>query len=339
MFQKGSNVNSEAVLNKLYEHEDFLRRFEEIVTRERIFREEFSHGLMREMRDYIDARLRKLIQAIPQSYPIDGTMYMHSNDGHRLFLDARETFMSLHVMEHGEWESHLRALMRCVLKPGDVYVDVGANIGLHTLYGAQLVGDTGRVLALEAHPRTYQLLMQNIDINGYGKVVEAQALAVADQDGQTIPFHYYPTHPGMSGFVLADWRLAEHKGTLEPIDVRTITLDTLLASDYRADLIKIDVEGFEPTVMRGATQLLASQRDACFVLEIIPKLTASVLSNQALTQMLDQFAQGGYHAYALAPEGRLHQVAYDQPEAWQIPDICFVHPKSRHYEALRCLQS
>src|SRR5262245_27539814 len=95
--------------------------------------------------------------------PHDTHLYTHSKDGHRLFLDARDLHISLHVLEHGCWEDHVREVMRRVLRPGANFSDVGANIGLHTLFAASIVGPAGRVISFEPLPHMFDTLHRNVD--------------------------------------------------------------------------------------------------------------------------------------------------------------------------------
>jgi FkbM family methyltransferase len=312
-----------------------MRQFmEETLTRERLFREEFSHGLMREMRTYIDERIRwHMIHTIAQPYPDDGALYIHTNDGHRFFLDARETFISLHVMEHGEWEKPVRDVMRRILKSGGVFVDIGANIGLHTVFAAMLVGASGTVYAVEPHPRTFGFLCRNIDINGMQGYVQAKCLAVSDAPAQSIEFEYFPQHPAMSGFSLPQFRLDAHHGTPEKIMVQTTTIDTLLAPTYHADLIKIDVEGFERIVLQGASQTIAHNQDACFIIEFDHKLITSTLGDQAVAALIDIFKNAGYVAYVITHDKGLQPLPYDTHNTAQ-GDVLYVHPTSRHYPSI-----
>ncbi len=307
--------------------EEIEKRVDRLLERERTFREEFSHRLMTEMRAYIDQRLR---YAIPQFYDPDGRIFVHTNDGHRIFLDAREEFMALHVMEHGEWETHVRAVMRRILHPGGIFVDIGANIGLHTLLGAALVGEKGHVYAIEAHPRTFSFLDRNIEINGLNKRVMKLCLAASDVADQDVSFEYFPQHPGMSGFRLPECRVAELHATPEKINVKTTTLDALLSPSYRADLIKIDVEGFELVALKGARDLLSRNKDACFLIEYDLEVSSSVLGSEAPRELLEIFQGNGYLAFVVMHDGDPVQADYASLIKLVREDILFIHPSSRY---------
>ncbi len=132
-------------------------------------------------------------------------------------------------------------VLRAILQPGDVYVDVGANIGHLAIEAALIVGNTGSVTAFEAHPRTAEFLRQNILLNKLANVRVAQA-AVCEKFGWI----------GFTNERSDDQNSVSEHGE---ISVPMVTLDELLA-DTSPTLLKIDVEGFEKFVLLGANSLL-----------------------------------------------------------------------------------
>ncbi|MCS7025771.1 MAG: FkbM family methyltransferase [Bryobacteraceae bacterium] len=139
--------------------------------------------------------------------------------------------------------------MQASVPPGGVVYDVGAQSGYHTLLASRLVGRSGRVYAFEPLPRNYEMLVKHLSLNEIFNVEPVRA-AVSDTDGELC----FDPGPGfMAG------RLSE-QGTLR---VRSVTLDHFLSSQDRIrppDVIKIDVEGAELRVLRGARQMLAQWR-------------------------------------------------------------------------------
>jgi FkbM family methyltransferase len=142
-------------------------------------------------------------------------------------------------------------LFRAYLKPGDTVIDVGANIGDVALTASMAVGPTGRVWAVEAHPRTFRFLRANLRLNGVTNV-EAINCAVGDAPGE-ISF--------------TDGRRDDMNrvgnGLLRvPIQ----RLDDLVAFRGPITLLKVDVEGFEKPVFSGAPAIL--KRTHCVHFEI-----------------------------------------------------------------------
>ncbi len=137
------------------------------------------------------------------------------------------------------WKRHLR--------PGDLFVDVGANVGIYTIYALDL---GARVISCEADARSHERLLENLALNGF----EAEVLnvAIADRAG-TVKF----TH-GLDSLnhLLVD----EHEdGVEDGVEVAATTLDDVLG-DRHAVGVKIDVEGAERLVLAGAARALADQQ-------------------------------------------------------------------------------
>ena len=131
-------------------------------------------------------------------------------------------------------------VLRQHLKPGDVFVDVGANIGALTLAAAKIVGDAGRVFSVEAHPRTVRYLRGNIKLN---RAVNVTVFHAAAGD-----------HEGVVNF--SSGRSDDQNRVTESgLSVPLRTLDSLIP-DTPVRLLKIDVEGFELFALRGAERLL-----------------------------------------------------------------------------------
>lgn len=147
-------------------------------------------------------------------------------------------------------------LLKAYLRPGDTVVDVGANIGTETLTASALVGETGRVYAIEPQPRIFRFLEQNIALNGFANIVPL-GVAVSETEGTvTLATGLLDT----SNMVVA--------GGGQAVPARP--LDRILEpyAPARIDLLKIDVEGFECEVLRSAPDTL--QKTRCVYFEHIP---------------------------------------------------------------------
>jgi FkbM family methyltransferase len=174
-----------------------------------------------------------------------------------LFLTRPSLTLGWHVAFFGSYEPELRGFIRTVLAEGGVAIDVGANVGWHTLLMGRLVGPRGRVLAIEANPSIREQLSRNIALNRLAHV-EIVPCAVAESERSLDFLGPDAAHAcSASGHVVTD--AAEASGSIR-VDART--LDAIVAERRieRLDLIKIDVEGFEWPALQGGEQAIARFR-------------------------------------------------------------------------------
>jgi FkbM family methyltransferase len=177
--------------------------------------------------------------------------------GERMRAPATMRYTSLTAYLLRDWvEPDLRELQQ-LLKPGDVFIDVGANVGLFTLKGARLVGPTGCVIALEPSSVAHAELLDNLALNAFAQVT-ALKVAASNVEG-----FCRLNHVDLGGDPQA-FSLVNAANAVGGETVETMRLDTLAAQQglARIDLIKIDVEGAEPMVVEGALGCLAAFRPA-----------------------------------------------------------------------------
>jgi FkbM family methyltransferase len=172
--------------------------------------------------------------------------------GLKMYVDTSE-YIEWQVYFFGAYEPVLSQILASSVQAGSTAVDVGANVGVLTLRLASKVG-AGKVLAVEPNPVAYDRLLKNVDLNKLENVV-AKRIALAESDGSAT------LHIGTGPLRNATASLVSLRGLDGSSTVEVTTLDRLLEeSDLPpVSVIKIDVEGMEPAVLRGATGVL--QRD------------------------------------------------------------------------------
>lgn len=162
--------------------------------------------------------------------------------------------------EFSDGEVHLFAQL---LKPGDVAVEVGANIGALTVPLAKLVGPTGRVFAFEPQRVVFQTLCANLALNSLTNVIARNEAVGAAAGTLPVPMLDYSHAANYGGLPLgpdAGWGEKENVPT-EPVAV--VTLDSVQL--IRCTLLKIDVEGMEADVLAGAKETIARCRPVLYV--------------------------------------------------------------------------
>ena len=143
----------------------------------------------------------------------------------------------------------LRLLSR-LLRPGDVFVDCGANIGLFTVWGAELVGSRGTVIACEPVPDTFRRLEENCALNDIVDRVRLVNRAVAAEDGLEVRL------AGDAHNVMSIAASSEIVGQL----ATTITIDRVVEGSLEVAGLKVDVEGYELATLRGGEETIARSK-------------------------------------------------------------------------------
>jgi len=151
---------------------------------------------------------------------------------------------STHACWYGTYEPDESRLMKQRLRPGDVFFDIGAQAGYHTMYASGLVGPCGRVFAFEPAPSNVAHLRQHLLMNHLTNTLVVDA-AVSDSTG-------------VAYFDCADSSVAGHLSSAGTLEVRTISLDTEIDSGAlpEPDYIKIDAEGAKLRILEGARKML-----------------------------------------------------------------------------------
>jgi FkbM family methyltransferase len=169
----------------------------------------------------------------------------------RLFLDSEVSY----AIYAKDFEVNERKFHNAFLKSGDIYIDVGANIGLFTLIAAHRVGKEGHVYAFEPTPTSYERLMANVRLNRFSNVTAYQT-ALSDTSGQVAMTVSLDGYDGRNS--IATPTGGEQFSTEL---VRTTTLDQFVQEQNltgNLTMVKIDVEGWETHVLAGGKKSLSA---------------------------------------------------------------------------------
>jgi FkbM family methyltransferase len=158
------------------------------------------------------------------------------------------------VWVHGHWDLGIHRVLEAILRPGDTYLDLGANIGYFALLGSTLVGEQGTVVAVEPSTRALRKLTHHLWLNRCRNVLVVSAAAGASWDRAKLTL---ATEGNIGGSSLQESKSAE-----QPTEsVWVAPMDELLSPLRLAPrLIKLDLEGFELAALRGLERLIEQHR-------------------------------------------------------------------------------
>lgn len=217
-----------------------------------------------------------------------GFRIVMTKNNFRMKLDLAD-WLGQHIFATGEYEPSTTALIQSLLKPGNVFVDVGANAGYFSLLAAKTIGKHGRVYAFEPAPETYKELVNNIHLNQFENI-KTYPIAASNYQG-SIDFSIAPeTHKGLSSFRT----IAGSK----KLTVPTMQLDNVVDFPLEIDLVKIDVEGAECRVLSGMNRIIRRCKPD-FIIEISPAFleemgdSASLLYEMLIEHQYDPFVING----------------------------------------------
>jgi FkbM family methyltransferase len=197
------------------------------------------------------------------------------------------------AMQDGVYERNEQDFMRLVVRPGMHVVDVGAHIGFHTSHLARLVDAIGSVTAFEPVPEYSAVLSDMIRARGWGSRVRLVRAAAGDVAGTQMMIVGGPALERPNAY-FGDGLVSEEKDTLRRVPV--VRLDDTI-SNRPVGFLKIDAEGAEALVLRGARHLLAEDRPV-MLLDLHPYLMAH-LDGTAPGALIDQMAGLDYECRLL----------------------------------------
>ena len=212
------------------------------------------------------------------------------------------------ILTVGSFEQCEREFVRQSLRPGDIFFDIGANLGLFTVTAARQVGSTGRVYAFEPSQREAAFLQRNLELNHLHNVTVV-TLALGDRTGSA---QFAIAADGGNNSLLKNDHPQQQIVGWQTVMVTT--LDEFIA-EYgisHVDLIKIDVEGGELGVLRGGEQVLKCSLPPTLLIEFCDVTAAAFESSGR--QLFEALVAYGYDMFDVAKSG-LCQLAPALPKA------------------------
>ena len=159
------------------------------------------------------------------------------------------TWIGAKIVYNGDYEPMLKQVFKQHIHNGNTVLDIGANIGFHSLYFAELVGNNGQVIAFEPVPVNFEKLNYNISLNNFRNIFPHNSALGNKTEQLSIAVDENSSNPGA-------YNLFDHSGD---ILINCLVGDEILGHE-KVDFIKIDVEGYESFVFDGLRKTIHKNR-------------------------------------------------------------------------------
>ncbi len=223
----------------------------------------FRHRIISMFRDLDVKGIRRLSLVLPSvllpSPKRVGKHVISTLHGVDLLIDPSiDSGVELSIFQTGTYEKGTIQLLHELLQQGNSFLDIGANIGLMSTIMSAHLGSSGRVYAIEANLKTVEVLRHNLKLNSCENV-EVYPIALGEETGIATLYENWNVNRGGASLI--------SQGDKTGIRVPVERLDDLFPTDTPIHVVKIDVEGFEPQVIRGGMQLFSAQTPV-FIIEV-----------------------------------------------------------------------
>ena len=254
----------------------------------------------------------------------DQLFFLNDSDYSQVLLDKNNIKSPRHLHYGNTSNDEInKMIIKHIIKPGDICVDVGAYIGNYTLFMANLVGPKGNVYAFEPNKETILSLNNNIALNGYENI-HLHDYAVGDFTGKNV---FYKVDKSLgatanSTLVKNEKIVGDLKKYVKEETVNVIELDKFL-ENKKIKFMKIDVEGFEFNVLKGAIEIISKFRPIIIMEFISKRLKFLEINQNNFKELLDQY----YNAYEIAisiKSGRASLEPFNYDRDVNIGDIILI---------------
>jgi FkbM family methyltransferase len=260
-------------------------------------------------------RLRALDTARPralQAYSCAEEIVVKTIHGYSILADGHDLSVTPSLVFHGTYELSEETFFSNTLRGGDWVIDVGANIGTFSLLAAQCVGSFGRVFSYEPNPRPFGLLAKSLVLNWTHDRVLQRPIALGDREGtvslsvSAVNLGGAQVQAGLSNYS-AFSAVADTLGDVSSIEVRCRRLDDEFPVDLPIKILKIDVEGYEAAVLKGAQRLLERRCIDFIMLEVVKEIAGTNWTD--ILRAISDIVGLGYTPCTIRKDGTLQMHA------------------------------
>ena len=242
--------------------------------------------------------IAELVRAVPLSMVrlVRGNVVRTTVHGRPFYVDTRDNIVSFEILFRRTWEPRETSLLGSIIEPGDYIVDIGGHIGYYAVMFGAAVGPTGRVLAVEPDPDNAAVLRMNVAINKLEGVVTIVEAAAGERSSSADLYRAETRNRG-------DHRMYRAGINRSTVTVQVIAIDDSTAGWGRVDLIKMDIQGYEPHALKGMLGTLRSNDNVVLVTEFWP--AGMRLSGSDPAAFLEELRALGFVFFTMTREGSL----------------------------------
>jgi FkbM family methyltransferase len=252
----------------------------------------------------------ELLSSKTYAYPVTEKLVRKTIHGHSIVLSGSDYSVTPEIAQRGYYELREELLLRLVLRGGDYFIDIGANVGTFSLLAAGIVGPFGRVYSYEPNPVVAEMLKTSATMNWMHERLFVSTSAVGERAGSAV-LKFNSSRMGGASLV-EDVQLSTSTASnayldeLKTVEVSVVTLDSEFPCDLPIKFLKIDAEGYEISVLRGADRLLSHRCIDYVMLETIEEVAGE--SWPDLLEIIHKVCAYGYSPYTLGRNGKLIEV-------------------------------
>ena len=231
-------------------------------------------------------------------YVGDGVLLARLPNGMFIYLDGQDVSLTPSLAFHGTWEPWVAKHFEDSVRDGMRVVDIGANCGYYALLAARRIGAKGEVIAIDVNPRLTGLMGRSFAVNGLAERAKVICGAVWDSEGE-LEFGLPDMYLGSTSVLI---RPETRAGEITMIRTKAAPLSAFLGDNPRVDVLKIDAEGSEPKIWRGAADIIAQNPNMTVFMEFAPPM---IVEYGPPGEFLTSIRAAGFSIEEITPHGIL----------------------------------
>lgn len=218
---------------------------------------------------------------------------------YKLYIDTRDRGFGSHILLDGYWEIWLTQFCARNVRSGMTAIDVGANFGYYSVLLAELVGEAGKLIAVEPNPHAADFLKRSLDLNGFAprsQVIEKVLGGAASSSAKLFVRDHEPKNATVVPAAFSAENARQHGGYL--IEIPAATMDSLCTALDRVDFIKIDAEGAEEAIFSAMEETIERHRPMIVVEFNAARSVNSVQFIERLTNVYGKIRRLDFEGFA-----------------------------------------